>query len=163
VGFFKTTTPLGGTYFLGAEVGYVTPLLNERLAVVAEVNFHLPKVTGTISDPQLIGDGSYTLHEREMAVLVSAVYRFPGTFTPYVGAGPGLYFHRAQAEAFGNKYVESEGTPGFQLLGGVEYRLGPGGAFLEAHYHFTRVGFLTTGDVNVGGFLAGSAGFRLHL
>lgn len=163
LGFFKTTTPLSGAFFLGAEAGYLTPLLNNRLAIVAEFNFHQPNVSGTLSDPQLQGDGAYTLTEREMALLLSAVYRFEGTLTPYVGAGPGLYLHRARAVAFGSTYTETEGTVGFQLLGGLEYKLGPGGLFAEVHYHFTRVGFLTTGNVNVGGFLAAGVGYRLHL
>ena len=163
LGFFKTTTPLSGAFFLGAEAGYLTPLLNNRLAIVAEFNFHQPNVSGTLSDPQLQGDGAYTLTEREMALLLSAVYRFEGPLTPYVGAGPGLYLHRARAVAFGSTYTETEGTVGFQLLGGLEYKLGPGGLFAEVHYHFTRVGFLTTGNVNVGGFLAAGVGYRLHL
>jgi len=163
LGFFKTTTPLSGAFFLAGEVGYVTPLLDNRLALVAEFDFHQPNVRGTLSDPQLQGDAAYTLTEREMAVLLSAVYRFEGFLSPYVGAGPGLYLHRAQSEAFGSTYVETEGTLGFQLLGGLEYKLGPGGVFAEVHYHFTRVGFLTTGDVNIGGFLAAGVGYRLHL
>ncbi len=163
LGFFKTTTPLSGAFFLGAEAGYLTPLLNNRLAIVAEFDFHQPNVSGTLTDPQLQGDGAYTLTEREMAILLSAVYRFEGTLTPYVGAGPGLYLHRAKAVAFGSTYTETEGTVGFQFLGGLEYKLGPGGLFAEVHYHFTRVGFLTTGDVNIGGFLAAGVGYRLHL
>jgi len=163
LGFFKTTTPLSGAFFLGAEAGYLTPLLGNRLAIVAEFNFHQPQVSGALSDPQLPADAPYTLTEREMAILLSAVYRFEGTLTPYVGAGPGLYLHRAKAVAFGSTYTETEGTVGFQLLGGLEYKLGPGGLFAEVHYHFTRVGFLTTGDVNIGGFLAASVGYRLHL
>lgn len=162
LGFFKTTTPLSGAFFLGAEVGYVTPLLNNRLAIVAELHFHQPHVEGTLSDPQVQADGAYTLTEREMAVLLSAVYRFEGTLTPYVGAGPGLYLHRAESEAFGSTYTESRGSVGFQLLGGLEYTLGPGGLFAEVHYHFTRVDFLTTGDVNVGGFLAAGVGYRFR-
>ena len=47
--------------------------------------------------------------------------------------------------------------------GDAELRLGPGGLFLEAHYHFTKVGFVTTGNVNVGGFLAAGVGYRLRL
>jgi opacity protein-like surface antigen len=163
LGFFKTTTPLSGAFFVGGEVGYLTPLLDNRLAIVAEFDFHQPNVSGTLSDPQLQSDGAYKLTEREMAILLSAVYRFEGTLTPYVGAGPGLYLHRAKAEAFGSTYTETEGTVGFQLLGGLEYKLGPGGIFAEVHYHFTRVGFLTTGDVNIGGFLAAGVGYRLHL
>jgi hypothetical protein len=167
VGFFKSTTPLGGAPYLALEVGYVTPLLQRRLAIVVEGNFHQPKVSGTLSDPQLtLGDQEYSLTEREIALMLSAVYRFEGalgSLTPYAGAGPGLYLHHATAQAFGATTVEKEGTVGLQLLGGAELRLGPGGLFLEAHYHFTRVGFLTTGSVNVGGFLAASLGYRLRL
>jgi hypothetical protein len=167
VGFFKSTTPLQGAAFFALEAGYVTPLLHRRLAIVAEVNFHQPKTSGTLSDPNLIlGDEEYRLTEREIALLLSAVYRFEGALgplTPYAGAGPGLYLHQATAQSFGATTVEKEGTLGFQLLGGAELRLGPGGLFLEAHYHFTKVGFLTTGNVNVGGFLAAGLGYRLRL
>jgi hypothetical protein len=167
VGFFKSTTPLGGAPFFALEAGYVTPLLERRLAIVAEVNFHQPKASGTLSDPNLtLGDEEYQLTEREIAILLSAVYRFEGalgSITPYAGVGPGLYLHQATAQAFGATTVEKEGTVGFQLLGGAELRLGPGGLFLEAHYHFTKVGFLTTGSVNIGGFLAAGLGYRLRL
>lgn len=167
LGFFKSTTPLAGAPYLALEVGYVTPLLNRRLAIVVEGNLHQPKVSGTLSDPLLTrGDEQYQLTEREIAFMLSAVYRFEGalgSITPYAGAGPGLYLHQATAQAFGATTVEKEGTVGLQLLGGAELRLGPGGLFLEAHYHFTRVDFLTTGKVNVGGFLAASLGYRLRL
>ncbi|MDY7233097.1 hypothetical protein [Hyalangium rubrum] len=167
VGFFKSTTPLGGAPFFALEAGYITPLLDRRLALVAEVNFHQPKASGTVNDPQLTrGEQEYRLTEREIAFLLSAVYRFEGALgaiTPYAGAGPGLYLHQATAQGFGATTVEKEGTLGFQLLGGAELPLGPGGLFLEAHYHFTRVGMLTTGSVNLGGFLAAGLGYRLHL
>lgn len=166
-GFFKSTTPLQGAPYLAAEVGYITPLLHSRLAIVAEFDFHQPKVSGALTDAQIPeGSGNYTVTEREMALLVSAVYRFEGAWgsvTPYVGAGPGLYLHRATSEAFGSTVKESEGTVGVQALAGAELHLGPGGVFAEAHYHFTRIGFLSTGGVNVGGFLAASLGYRLHL
>jgi hypothetical protein len=166
-GFFKSTTPLSGALYVAGEVGYITPLLNSRLAFVAEFDYHQPDVSGSLVDAQIAeGSGAYTVTEREMAFLLSAVYRFNGAWgpvTPYAGAGPGLYLHRATSEAFGGTVTESEGTVGFQFLGGAELKLGPGGVFVEAHYHFTRIGFLSTGDVNVGGFLAGSVGYRLHL
>jgi hypothetical protein len=166
-GYFKSTSPLQGALYVGGEAGYITPLLDNRLAIVAEFNYHEPTVSGTLTDPRIgEGSGGYTLIEREMALLLSAVYRFHGALgsvTPYLGAGPGLYLHRATSQAFGQNVIESEGTVGFQFLGGAEMRLGPGGLFAEAHYHFTRIGFLSTGDVNVGGFLAASVGYRLHL
>lgn len=171
VGFFKTTTPLSGDLYLAAEVGYVTPLLQRRLAVVLEVNYHRPKLSGTLTDPQLGGfgatppDGSYTFALREVAFQLSAVYRFErafGAFTPYAGGGPGLYLHRATTDIFGTVSSESDGGLGLQALAGVEMPLGPGGAFVEAHYHFVPVDLVTTGDVNAGGFLA-SLGYRLRL
>lgn len=166
-GFFKSTTPLPGAPYYALEVGYVTPLLDRRLAIVVEGSFHQPQVSGTLSDPRLTrGDVQYRLTEREIAVLLSAVYRFEGalgSITPYAGAGPGLYLHQATAQAFGATTVEKEGTVGFQLLGGAELRLWSGGLFLETHYHFTQVDFVTTGNVNVGGFLAASLGYRLRL
>ena len=63
--------------------------------------------------------------------MLSAVYRFErawGSVTPYAGAGPGIYLHRATTRSFGVTSVEKEGTVGFQLLGGAELRLGPGGS-----------------------------------
>jgi opacity protein-like surface antigen len=171
VGFFKSTTPLRGDLYLAAEVGYVTPLLERRLAVVLEVGYHRPTIRGTLTDPQLGGfgqqyTGDYSVAVREVALLLSAVYRFEralGAFTPYAGAGAGLYLHRADSDFFGTLAAESGGKLGFQALGGVEWALGPGGAFVEAHYHFAPVGaFITTGDVNVGGFL-GALGYRLRL
>ncbi|MBZ4418346.1 outer membrane protein [Myxococcus sp. RHSTA-1-4] len=171
VGVFKSTTPLDADLFLAAEVGYVTPLLERRLAVVLEVNYHRPKVSGTLTDPQLGGfdaeppDGSYSVAVREVAFLLSAVFRFEqalGSLTPYVGGGPGLYLHRATSDMFGTVASESDGGFGLQALAGLEMPLGPGGAFFEAHYHFSPVDFVSTGDVNVGGFLA-SVGYRLRL
>lgn len=169
VGFFKTTTPLAGAAYAGAEVGFLTPWLGRKLALVVEGNWHQPRLSGTLSDPQLSfggqdADGRYTLVERQLALMASAVLRLPlGPLTPYGGAGPGLYFHQVTVDAFGNRYVESQATPGFQALVGLEYSLGPGAAFLEAHYHFTQIGLVTTGSVNAGGVLAGSVGYRLEL
>ena len=165
-GFFQSTASIGGAPYFGLEVGYVTPLLNRRLALVVEGSFHQPKTSGTLNDTRLtLGEQEYRLTERELAFMLSAVYRFEralGSVTPYIGAGPGLYLHRATTQGFGATTIEKEGSLGFQLLGGAELHLGPGGLFLEAHYHFTRVSFLTTGSVNAGGFL-GSLGYRLRL
>ncbi|RKG62681.1 hypothetical protein D7X30_05250 [Corallococcus sp. AB011P] len=170
VGFIKPVTSLGGDLFLGGEVGYLMPLLQRRLALVLEVNYYRPSMSGTLRGPQLDNLGQpieapYTLAEREVAIQLSAVFRFPrafGPLTPYVGAGPGLYLHRATVESFDSTTSESGGGLGFQALAGVELPLGPGGAFLEAKYHFAPVDFLTTGDVNAGAVLA-ALGYRLRL
>lgn len=165
-GFFKSTTPLKMAPYYALEAGYVTPLLNRRLAIVMEGSLHQPHTSGTLSDPLVTrGDVQYTLAEREIAILLSAMYRFEGalgSITPYAGAGPGLYLHQATTQALGATTVEKKGIVGFQLLGGAELRLWSGGLFLEAHYHFAPVDLVTTGEVNIGGFLA-AVGYRLRL
>jgi len=170
VGFFKSTTPLEGALYLGAEVGYVTPFLDRKLAIVLEGAWHQPRYASSVTDPRLTvdgasADGAFTLVERELSILLTLVYRAEGLLgpvTPYGGVGPGLYLHHATITAFGSTWRESEGTLGFQLLAGAEYGLGPGAAFFEAHYHFTNIDFLSTGKVNVGGFLAASLGYRFR-
>ncbi|RKH55216.1 outer membrane beta-barrel protein [Corallococcus aberystwythensis] len=170
VGFSKPLTSLGGDLFLGGEVGYLTPLLQRRLALVLEVNYHRPSTSGTLRGPRLDNLGQpiespYTLADREVAIQLSAMFRFPralGPLTPYVGAGPGLYLHRVTVESFDSTTSESSSGLGFQALAGAELPLGPGGVFLEAKYHFAPVDFLTTGDMNTGAVLA-AVGYRLRL
>lgn len=167
VGLFEPTSRLSGAFFLGAEAGYVTPALEDRLAVVIEVDWVRPRASGNTVDPRLVAnDGSYSLGNAAVGVLLSAVYRLediiPG-LTPYGGLGPGLYLHRTATNAYGNQYIETEGKLGFQMMAGADYAVGPGAAFLEFHYHFTRVDFLSTGGANVGGFLALGAGYRFRL
>ena len=166
LGLFEPTSRLSGAFFLGLEAGYVTPALGDRLAVVLEVDWVRPRASGNTVDPRLVGnDGAYSLGNAEVGVLLSAVYRLeeilPG-LTPYGGLGPGLYFHRTASNAFGNQYLETEGRLGFQMMAGADYTVGPGAAFVEFRYHFTRVDFLATGDANVGGFLALGGGYRFR-
>ena len=165
-GLFEPTSRLSGALFLGLEAGYVLPALDDRLAVVLEVDWVRPRASGSVADPRLVaGDGAYNLGNAEVGVLLSAIYRLedllPG-LTPYGGLGPGLFFHRTATQAFQNTYVETEGRLGFQLLGGADYVIGPGAVFGEIRYHFTRVDFVATGSSNVGGFLALGLGYRLR-
>jgi hypothetical protein len=166
VGLFEPTSKLSGALFLGAEAGYVTPWLDDRFAVVLELDWVRPRASGSVSDSRLLSGGDYSLGNAEVGILLSAVYRFedavPG-LTPYGGAGPGLYLHRTATTAFGSQYVETEGRIGLQLMAGADYTLGPGAIFAEFRYHFARVDFISTGNANVGGFLALGLGYRLRL
>jgi len=168
VGFFKSTSALAAAPYIGVEVAYLTPLLDRRLAISLEGTWYRPSLDGSTPSSQLTingttADSSYQLSERQFALLLSFVYRLQDLaphLTPYGGLGPGFYLHRTSETSFGTTNVETEGSLGFQLLAGADYTLGPGAAFLEVHYHFTRVDFLTTGNANVGGFLAMSVGYR---
>lgn len=165
VGVFKSTTDLPFSFYAAAEVGVVTPLLDRRLALVVEGSWHRPVLVGDLTEAQLSGgSGGFGMAERQVAVMLSAVYRMPvgpPGLTLYGGAGPGAYHHHVRTTAFGSTHIETQLTFGAQALVGGEYKLGPGGLFAEAHYHFTQIDFLTTGPATVGGFLALSAGYRL--
>jgi len=166
LGLFEPTSRLTGAFFLGIEAGFVTPALDDRLAVVLEVDWVRPRASGSVADPRVVaGDGAYNLGNAEVGVLLSAVYRLEDALsglTPYGGLGPGVVFHRTATQAFQNTYVETEARVGFQLMGGADYVIGPGAAFAEIRYHFSKVDFVSTGNSNVGGFLALGLGYRLR-
>lgn len=165
-GLFEPTSRLSGAVFLGAEFGYLTPALGDRLAVVMEVDWVRPHAGGTIEDPRVLGSGqTYSLRESQIGVLLSAVLRLPDLvprLTPYFGLGPGVYFQRASTSAFGSDYVETEAHVGLQALAGADMNLGPGAGFAEVRYHYAKVDFVSTGNANVGGFLALGLGYRFH-
>jgi opacity protein-like surface antigen len=152
---------------VGAELAYVPPVFRQSLAAVLELDWVRPATGGALGDPRLVSGGSYALSDQQVGILLSAAYRardllVPG-LTPFAAGGPGLYFHRASVTAFGSTNVETAAKVGFQLAAGADYRLGPGAAFAEVRYHFARVDFRTTGDANVGGFMAMGAGYRLKM
>lgn len=165
LGLFEPTSRMSGALFLGLEAGYLTPALDDKLAVVLELDWVRPRGAGTVTDPRVINGGTYTLGNAEVGLLLSAVYRLEGVvprFTPYGGLGPGLYFQRTATSSFGSQYIETETRLGFQMMAGGDVALGPGAGFVEFRYHFTRVDFLSTGNANVGGFLALGFGYRFR-
>jgi opacity protein-like surface antigen len=166
LGVYVPTSALSAAPMLGVEVGYVTPALGDRLAVVLELDWARPRTSGQVSDPRLSNSPQpWALGNATVGLLLSAVYRLedviPG-LSPYGGAGPGLYFHRAAMVAFGNQYLEKEGKLGFQVFAGADYAVGPGAVFLELRYHYAGIDLLSTGDANAGGFVLPGVGYRLR-
>jgi hypothetical protein len=165
LGLFEPTSRMSGAFFAGLEAGYLTPALDHKLAAVVELDWVRPRAAGAIADPRVITPQTYTLGNAEVGILLSAVYRLEDVvprFVPYGGLGPGLYFHRTVTNSFGNLYTETEGRVGFQMLAGGDLALGPGAGFVEFRYHFSRVNFVSTGNANVGGFLALGFGYRFR-
>lgn len=166
LGLFKSTSDLGPAFFAGGEVGYVVPIDRHGLAITLEVDYASSLVDGTVTDAQLAAGvpGDYKVRERQLALVLGAAYRHTvsDAFVAYGGLGPGIYWHKAIERAFATKNEETEGSFGLRLLAGGELRAGPGGVFAELHYHFTQVGFVSTGEANVGGFVALGVGYRLR-
>src|SRR5712692_9906943 len=70
VGFFKSTSSLAGAAYVGAEVGYLTPLLDHRLVIAVEGTWYQPTQNGSTPSSQLTihgstADSSYRLSERQ--------------------------------------------------------------------------------------------------
>lgn len=165
-GLLLAPSGLGAALAGALEVGYLTPLLDGRLAVALEAGFAQPGKSGAVSDPRLAAgvDGSYQLTLRQLTLALSAVYRFERAWrelTPYAGLGPTVTFDRARTVAFGATTDETAGRIGALAQVGAEWPLGPGAALLEARYHLTRVVFVSTGNASAGGFgLLGGYRFR---
>lgn len=165
LGLYEPTSRLSGALFLGIEAGYVTPAFDDHLVVALEVDWVRPKASGTVNDPRVPAGSEYSLGDAEVGALLSAIYRLDNLIprvTPYFGAGPGVYWHRTATNAFGSQYVETETRVGFQILGGADFVLGPGAAFGEARYTFSRVDFIATGQSPAGSMLALALGYRLR-
>ncbi len=166
LGVLAAPAGLGAAFDGALEVGYVTPLLDHRLAVALEGAFTQPGKSGSVSDPRLATgvDASYKLTLRQITLGLSAVYRFEKAWqdlTPYVGLGPTLSFDRARTTAFGATTTETAGRIGALAQVGAEWALWHGGPLLEVRYHLTRVDFLSTGNANAGG-LGLLAGYRFR-
>ena len=169
LGVFLPTSSLGAAFFVGAEVGWVTPALDDRLAVVLDLSWSRPKAKGSLTGARGLAtgvDGAWDLGVSEFAVQLSAVFRQPDVglrgLTLYGGLGPSLVYARAAITSFSQVNLETETKPGFQFLCGAELNAGPGAAFLELRYLWTKVDFRSTGDANVGGFPI-AAGYRFRI
>jgi opacity protein-like surface antigen len=164
LGLWEPFSRLGPALYTAVDALYVIPALEQKLSVGLELSWTRPKYSGTITDPQLLStDNSFKLGAAQFGVALIGVWRFPDAFaqgfSPYLGGGPGLYWHRAAITAFAENTLEKEAKIGFALLGGAEYLLGPGVMFAELQGRLARVDFITTGFSNLGG-VAISAGYR---
>src|SRR6266853_1069794 len=61
LGLYEPTSRLSGAVFFGVEAGYVTPGMDDHLAVVLELDWVRPKSSGTLADPRLTHPSDYSL------------------------------------------------------------------------------------------------------
>ena len=154
------TSPLGLTYFVGAEVGYRLPLLDRLLGVAFEFSAGEPKKSGTVNAAPVGGDFDYKLSQRLLILAFEANAQHAlADLSLYGGIGYGFYVLKATTQAFGQTNTETQTRAGMQLRGGAGYRLGPGDVFAELRYHYVGLRFLATGRSNAGGVTLG-VGYR---
>lgn len=169
--FPQVVSALGTSPHLGLEVGWIAPVLEERLQVSLGALYGQPSFSSTISDPRLAGGTtSFTAVEQVVDLTAGGLYRFkaPGTrLVPFAGLGLRVQLQRTRldgasgGQALG-EHRETATSLGAVASGGVEYRLGPGAVLGRVDLAWAGLNHALTGDVNNGG-LSLLVGYRLFL
>jgi opacity protein-like surface antigen len=173
--FPEAFSPLGPSFLVDVEAGYVMPWLRRSFAVILDVGFTMPTASGTQTDPRVdvSGNGySWDLTQRELVFGLTAMYRVPylldGRLGPYVGIGPRLWLLQTkvvgQAGAGNNinESTEQSTKVGLSVPIGLDYALGPGRLFGEVQILWAPIDHRITGDSSVGSFTV-DVGYRLLL
>ncbi len=163
------TSELGVNYALGLEAGYTFPWLKDKLpgflsnfelSINAEFDLMMPTKSGAGTSDLVGGTYTYDLTQRIMILSFDALIKFtPWVVQPYGGIGWGMYFLHAEQSSYDMTNIEDQLYSGMQLRAGVEWDIWHGGLIGEVRYHYTGLGFLSTGDTNAGGVTI-SAGYR---
>lgn len=169
VGYFQPTSDYKGSAFGGLELGIFPGWLDHHLALALEGDLYRPTLSSSVTSAQLTyggttASGAFFQQDRELSLMLSAEYFLSPVWqslTPYAGVGLGVYGHQVKTTAFGLTNTEKETSLGAQALVGAQYGVGPGAAFVELHYQWSKLDFLSTGSAAVGGLLAFSLGYRV--
>ena len=123
------------------EVGLRLPFWGGRLGVMLETGAYGSVEERSVSDPAM---GRQTLSADvlvwpvQLNVMLRLTPDYP--FSPYLGAGGGFFivWQTLDTEHLDEQSFR-DGVFGFQVLGGMEYRLGPGVILLEGRYQYVRL------------------------
>ncbi len=157
---------------VGVEAGYVFPWMHRSFALALDVDYTVPKASGTQSDPRLgTSGGSYDwkLTEKELAFMPVVMFRLTslGRLTPYGGVGPRIYLLQSTVEGSANggpiePTKEQSTKVGVGVPLGAEFRLGPGALIGELLLQYGGLDHSATGKANTGAASL-SVGYRFLL
>jgi hypothetical protein len=165
VGVTVPTSDLGAMVIGGLELDFALPVLDRRLLIALTATLTRPATSGSGTDPRVGGAYDYDLAVTELKLGLDLVYRFftaEKTIVPYLGAGPLLHFLKSTETttlAPGDN-TEQDTAIGFEVVGGVDFRLGPGLLLAEVRYAYSKLDHLWTGESNVGNVVI-AVGYRL--
>jgi hypothetical protein len=173
--FSEPFSPLGPSYLVDVEVGYVLPFLHRGLALVLDAGYTEPTASGGTTDPRVTANGgayTWNLTQREVLVGFTVIYRLTmigsGRVAPYLGVGAKLWLLQSKlvgAAGAGSPISESDEQStkvGVSVPLGVDVGLGPGRIFVEAQLLWAPIDHRSTGDSSVGAITA-ALGYRLLL
>jgi opacity protein-like surface antigen len=166
--------PLGGlgpNLTGGIELGVVFPWLHRSFALAVDLDYAVPKASGSETDPRIMTGGKYTWHltEQELNLMPVVMYRLTslGRVTPFVGVGPRIYFLKSTVRSDEGmpsfqETTEQSTRVGFGVPLGVEVQLGPGGLLAELLFQYGGLDHTATGVSNTGG-VSLALGYRFLL
>jgi hypothetical protein len=172
--FSEPFSPLGPSYLVGVELGYLLPFAHRSIAILVDGAFTEPGASGGTTDPRVTSNGgayTWNLTQREVLIGLTLMYRLhigTGRVAPYIGVGPRVWLLQSKlvGEAgAGNPISESnEQSTKFGVSAplGVDIGLGPGRLFIEAQVMWAPIDHRSTGDSSVGA-INGALGYRLLL
>jgi hypothetical protein len=123
------------------EVGVRLPFWGGRLGVMLETGTYGSVEERSVSHPAL-GKINVTADVLVWPVQLNVMMRLTPDypFSPYLGAGGGFFlvWQTLDAERLDEQSFR-DGVFGFQVFGGLEYRLGPGVILLEGRYQYVKL------------------------
>src|SRR5262249_49960489 len=121
-------SPLGSSYFLELEGGYLLPQVHRLLGITGSFAFSAPTLRGPSIADRRVGGGSYSYDQTSQQFVfgLTALLKIPlGWIVPYVGIGPRLFLvrtissgHAADGAAF-PETVETSTQAGLGVPAGV--------------------------------------------
>jgi hypothetical protein len=162
-------SPLGASYYVEVEGGYLLPYLRRLISVTASVGFTAPGSTGRGEDGRLPGGAfTYEVTQQQVQLGLTVMAKVPlGRAVPYLGIGPRVYLLRTLSsgqagESAIPQSAETATAGGVGVPLGLDVLLGPGRAFAEAQLLWAPTSQRTTGEASLGAVMVG-AGYRLVL
>lgn len=164
VGLDIPTSELKPFVVAALEVDLFLPVLDRRLVAALDFSFTYPRTDGQGNDPRVGGDYTYDIKVLELKWALDVIFRFfddTHTIIPFAGVGFALqYLKTTQETSFDSaENTEHNAEPGFEILGGADFKLGPGYIFGDVRFVFTKLDHKFTGDTNAGNVTI-CAGYR---
>ena len=164
VGLDIPTSKLKPFVVAGLELDVFLPVLDNKLVMALDASFTYPRYEGSGNDLQVGGDYEYEIKVLEIKSALDVIYRFlddTHRFIPFLGAGFAFqYLRTLETSSFEpGENVEHGPSFGFEVLGGLDFRLGPGYLLLDTRFVFTNMDYQLTRDSNAGNVTMG-LGYR---
>lgn len=158
------TSRLNAMIVGGLELAAVLPVADRRLVLALDFTITRPSYDSSGTDQRVNGVYTYTVHEREIKIGLDAIFRFFNStkkLVPYVGAGPVIHLLKTtESASFApSENMEQSTKLGFEIVGGADYRVGPGMLLAELRVLYSDLDHLFTGDTNAGSVMIG-LGYR---